>query len=220
MQNLITRQLIDEEAAKRHLMLIENGSKLVQDIRAERFIEQMKKLGQYGTGVNKRYLPFHTMKEILGEELFRVVIKAHVLTGDDALSKIGSKHTAPVRDPVKYLFGLAESDELLQTRGWLKNALSMYGLVPGAIIVIGRSYQSFRSIDLFISLLHAPLALASSVSLVRVSVEGFGSILFTFSVGARSFRTCLIHVCLLDPPLLFGRCLSDSLMAFCAGGSG
>ena len=54
MQNLITRQLVDEETAKRHLKLIENGSKLVQEFRMERFVEQKKKLGHT---ISKRSMP-------------------------------------------------------------------------------------------------------------------------------------------------------------------
>ena len=66
----------------------------------------------YGTGENRDYLPIHKMHANLGDPMCRVVIKAHVLTGDDALSKIGSKHAALTLEPFKYLSGFAEAEEM------------------------------------------------------------------------------------------------------------
>ena len=44
---------------------------------------------QYGTGEKRRRLPLH-----------QAVIKAHILTGDDCMSKVGTKHAAMTCDPV------------------------------------------------------------------------------------------------------------------------
>ena len=54
MQNLLTRQLIDEEVTRRHLKLIENGDKLVKEIRMERFVQKKKKLSHT---ISKRSMP-------------------------------------------------------------------------------------------------------------------------------------------------------------------
>lgn len=73
----------------------------------------------YGTGENRDYLPIHKMHANLGDPMCRVVIKAHVLTGDDALSKIGSKHAALALEPIKYLSGFAEAEEINYAEIWL-----------------------------------------------------------------------------------------------------
>ena len=61
-------------------------------------------------------ITLHALHIKLGEDLCHVLIKAHVLNGEDALSKIGTKHAAltcrPTRFP--YFFGethvLSEAD--------------------------------------------------------------------------------------------------------------
>ena len=68
----------------------------------------------YSTGENKRFLPIHKIHAILGDPMSRVIIKAHVLMGDDSLSKVGTKHAAFTCDPIKYRSGFAESDELFE----------------------------------------------------------------------------------------------------------
>ena len=68
----------------------------------------------YSTGENKRFLPIHKIHAVLGDSWSRIIIKAHVLTGDDSLSKVGTKHAALTCDPIKYLSGFAESDELFE----------------------------------------------------------------------------------------------------------
>ena len=72
----------------------------------------------YGTGENRRYLPIHKMHANLGDPMCRVVIKAHILTGDDALSKIGTKHAALALEPIKFLSGFAESEEISHAEIW------------------------------------------------------------------------------------------------------
>ena len=45
-------------------------------------------------------------------ELSRVILKAHILTGDDAISKIGTKHASLSCDPHRYISDFAESHTL------------------------------------------------------------------------------------------------------------
>lgn len=73
----------------------------------------------YGTGENRRYLPLHKMQFALGDAMSHVIVKAQVLSGDDYLSKIGTKHAAIMSEPVKYLSGFADSEELSHAEAWL-----------------------------------------------------------------------------------------------------
>jgi hypothetical protein len=68
---------------------------------------------QYGTGEKRRMLPLHQAVSQLGAPLARLVIKAHILTGDDCMSKVGTKHAAMACDPVQYLTNFGETDILL-----------------------------------------------------------------------------------------------------------
>lgn len=68
----------------------------------------------FGAGEKKRFIPIHHLLIRLGPELCRVIIKAHILTGDDVLSKIGSKKSAIKSDPTTYLEQFGETDELTQ----------------------------------------------------------------------------------------------------------
>lgn len=67
---------------------------------------------QYGTGEKRRMLPLHEAVPKLGTPLAKVVIKAHILTGDDSMSKVGTKHAAILCDPVQYLTNFGEDDTL------------------------------------------------------------------------------------------------------------
>ena len=64
---------------------------------------------QFRTGNIRYMLPLHALFLKLGEELYKVLIKAHVLNWDDALSKIGKKHAAIACKPTRYLSGFGES---------------------------------------------------------------------------------------------------------------
>lgn len=81
---------------------------------------------QFGTGEKRRMIPLHVLHLKLGEDLCHVLIKAHVMTGDDALSKIGTKHAALTCRPTRFLsfFGetpvLSEAD-LYQAEQYLVN---------------------------------------------------------------------------------------------------
>ena len=39
----------------------------------------------------------------MGPSLAKTVIKAHMLTGDDCMIKVGSKHAAMACDPINYM---------------------------------------------------------------------------------------------------------------------
>jgi hypothetical protein len=68
---------------------------------------------QYGTSEKRCMLPLHQAVHQLGSALAKTVIKAHILTGDDCMSKVGSKHAAMACDPVQYLTNFGETDTLL-----------------------------------------------------------------------------------------------------------
>ena len=55
-------------------------------------------------------LPLHQAVSQLGAPLAKAVIKAHILTGDDCISKVGTKHAAMTFDPVQYLTNFGETD--------------------------------------------------------------------------------------------------------------
>ena len=63
-----------------------------------RFIPQFRERSlqelwvEFGSGVHMRHLTLHVLADNLGVGLCRVIVKVHVLTGDDALGKIGTKH--------------------------------------------------------------------------------------------------------------------------------
>ena len=46
---------------------------------------------KYGTGSTSRYLPMHALFEKIGIDLCSVLLKAHILTGCDITSKVGTE---------------------------------------------------------------------------------------------------------------------------------
>ncbi|KAK3885499.1 hypothetical protein Pcinc_010240 [Petrolisthes cinctipes] len=54
---------------------------------------------------------FHCISQ-LGVPLAKTVIKSHILTGDDYMSKVGTKHAAMACDPVQYLTNFGEADTM------------------------------------------------------------------------------------------------------------
>jgi hypothetical protein len=98
------------------LIVISNDTDTV--VRLLRFITEWLEHGlrelwvQFGSGERKRHLPLHILAAKLGQDMCKVLVKVHVLTGDDALSRIGTKHAAFTCEPRKYLHSFAESDEL------------------------------------------------------------------------------------------------------------
>ena len=66
---------------------------------------------EYGTGENRRKIPLHTLHVRLGTDTCSILLKAHVLSGDDAVSKVGTKHAALVCHPMS-LTNFAETNSL------------------------------------------------------------------------------------------------------------
>ena len=72
----------------------------------------------------------------------KTLVKMHILTADDSLSKIRTKHVAFKCKPQKYLNNFAESDELTESQlRLLMNILCMCGLVLDAKHVAKRLLQ-------------------------------------------------------------------------------
>ena len=67
---------------------------------------------EFGTGKRRQLLPLHQMAERMGEPLCRVLVKAHILTGDDITSRIGTKVAAMQCNPLDYLGDFGERAEL------------------------------------------------------------------------------------------------------------
>ena len=65
---------------------------------------------QYGS--NPRMLPIHAISSHLGHAQSKTIVKAHILTGQDCISKIGTKHCALVTAPLHNLSNFGESDIL------------------------------------------------------------------------------------------------------------
>ena len=85
---------------------------------------------QYGMGDRRRMLPLHLIHETLRDAMCRILVKAHVITGDDALGKIGTKHSALVAKPQNFLCNFPELPYITNTdMSSRRNILSMYGLV-------------------------------------------------------------------------------------------
>ncbi|MES9884561.1 MAG: hypothetical protein ABW185_27265 [Sedimenticola sp.] len=68
---------------------------------------------EYGTGEHRRKIPLHTLHVRLGADTCSILIKAHVLSGDDAVSKVGTKHAALVCQPMS-LTNFAETNSLAE----------------------------------------------------------------------------------------------------------
>ncbi|KAH3849322.1 hypothetical protein DPMN_091721 [Dreissena polymorpha] len=60
----------------------------------------------------RRIFPLHQAISRLGTPLARTMIKAHILTGDNFMSKVETKHTAVTFDPVQFLMNFGETDTL------------------------------------------------------------------------------------------------------------
>ena len=65
-----------------------------------------------GTGNNRRLIPVHTISEKLGDPLSSIIIKCHIGTGCDYLSKVGSKAAILKVDPVSLLDDFGESPSM------------------------------------------------------------------------------------------------------------
>ena len=65
-------------------------------------------------GNPRRWIPIHHIHQRIGTSAAKSVIKAHILTGNDHLSKVGTKYAALHFNPAVTLFGFAESHVLAE----------------------------------------------------------------------------------------------------------
>ena len=66
---------------------------------------------KYGTGDKTRHIPIHKLGSVLGHQHCKVILNAHILTGSDVTSKLGTKAAAFKSEPEKYLESFAEMNE-------------------------------------------------------------------------------------------------------------
>ena len=72
---------------------------------------------QYETGEQERMLPIHEISTSMGPAESKVIIKAHILTGEDVMNKVlsidiyiyGTKYAAIACDPARYLANFGET---------------------------------------------------------------------------------------------------------------
>lgn len=81
-----------------------------------------------GKADNRRFIPIHTICENLGPSVTQVLLKAHMGTGCDYISKFGTKHGAMKASPELYLQSFGESynltdDEIIKAEQYLVKVL-------------------------------------------------------------------------------------------------
>ena len=67
---------------------------------------------QYDTQEKRRFIPLHSLHEKLGSDHCRVLIKVHILTGNDCISKLGTKQATLQAKPVNFLSAYAEMSDI------------------------------------------------------------------------------------------------------------
>ena len=83
-----------------------------------RYLNQFERLGleelwiHYGNP--RRWIPIHKIKSRIGDDTAKVIIKAHILTGNDNLSKVGTKHAAIHYNPAVALSTFGENPVLTE----------------------------------------------------------------------------------------------------------
>ena len=63
---------------------------------------------QYGTGNHEKMLALYDIATTLGPAKVQVIVKAHILAGEDAISKLGSKRAAVALNPDEFLRNCGE----------------------------------------------------------------------------------------------------------------
>ena len=105
-----------KSGAKRVVVLSNDSDTLIMLLR---FMDKFVKNGleelwlQYGTGESRRMIPLHLWFVELGVDWCKVLIKVHVLTGNDFLSTIGTKLAAVKLNPIQYLSGFGENESTI-----------------------------------------------------------------------------------------------------------
>ena len=66
----------------------------------------------FGIGENERMIPMHEVSKRIGPAKSLTMIKAHIITGGDIHSKVGTKHAAVKTHPEKYLSSFGETPAL------------------------------------------------------------------------------------------------------------
>ncbi|KAJ8883899.1 hypothetical protein PR048_015754 [Dryococelus australis] len=101
-----------EEADPKRLVILSNDTDVVALLLRCITIFHEKGVAEiwviFGTGETKQFIPIHHRLIRLGPELCR----AHILTGDDVLSRIGTKQAAIKSNPTTYLEQFGETDNL------------------------------------------------------------------------------------------------------------
>ena len=87
------------------VLLIHNFSRFKSEGLQKMWLRIEKKEAQ-------RFIPIHTVTDKLGPSITQVLLKAHLGTGCDYLSKIGTKHGALKASPEKFLQSFGEGDIL------------------------------------------------------------------------------------------------------------
>ena len=82
------------------------------------YVYQFKDLGikefwiKYGTGDSTRCIQTHKLADIMGSSVCKFVLKAHVLSGCDVTSKVGTKTAALENTHENYLRNFGETSEV------------------------------------------------------------------------------------------------------------
>ena len=69
---------------------------------------------QYGPRKHRRMIPAHEAFSVFGPALSQTIIKSYTITGNDGISKIGTKHAALSCNPELYLANFGKAKLLSQ----------------------------------------------------------------------------------------------------------
>ena len=86
-----------EKGCERIIVLSNDTDTVVQILRHitaffEKGLQEM--WVEFGTGEHRRKIPLHCLHAKLGEHFCNILLKAHVMSGNDVVSKIGTKYAA------------------------------------------------------------------------------------------------------------------------------
>ena len=96
---------------------------------------------QYGTGEKRHMLPLHQTVSQFGAPFAKTVIRGHIIvTGDDYMRKVGTKHAAEACNPVEHLTQFGETDTLSYQDVVLAEAVGLLGTCLGT----GQIFHQFR----------------------------------------------------------------------------